>query len=155
MERGKVICETLKGIRQEIAQANEIDYSPTECRHEGDCAGTCPKCESEMRWLEGQLRLRQSLGKAVTIAGLSIGLASLPSCTLKPSHEYLEGRVPLDSTIVLCDTLEPGEVSANEFVPSDSSKMVEPTQVKAAREPAVIDGVTQPEDPYDNRDCPH
>ena len=81
MKRGKHICETLRGIRSEIARANEIDYTPRECHHEGDCAGTCPACESEMRWLEGQLRLRQSLGKAVTIAGLSLGLASLASCT--------------------------------------------------------------------------
>ncbi len=81
MKRGKQICETLRGIRSEIARANEIDYTPRECHHEGDCAGTCPACESEMRWLEGQLRLRQTLGKAVTIVGLSMGLASLASCT--------------------------------------------------------------------------
>ena len=55
MKRGKRICETLKGIRREIAEANEIDYQPAECTHEGDCAGTCPKCESETRWLERQL----------------------------------------------------------------------------------------------------
>ena len=69
MRRGKKICETLKAIRHDIAVANEIDYQPTECKHEGDCAGTCPKCESETRWLEKQLRARQALGKAVTIAG--------------------------------------------------------------------------------------
>ena len=68
MKLGKRICETLKGIRRDIAVANEIDYQPTECKHEGDCAGTCPKCESETRWLEKQLRARQALGKAVTIA---------------------------------------------------------------------------------------
>ena len=66
MKLGKRICETLKGIRRDIAVANEIDYSPTQCTHEGDCAGTCPKCESETRWLEKQLRARQALGKAVT-----------------------------------------------------------------------------------------
>ena len=78
MKRGKRICETLKGIRREIAEANEIDYQPAECTHEGDCAGTCPKCESETRWLERQLRSRQALGKAVTIAGLS----AMSSCNL-------------------------------------------------------------------------
>lgn len=82
MRQGKKICETLKGIRREIAEANEIDYSPNECTHEGDCAGTCPKCESETRWLERQLRARQALGKAVTIAGLSIALGAMSSCHL-------------------------------------------------------------------------
>ena len=83
MRQGKHICETLKGIRREIAEANEIDYNPTECTHEGDCAGTCPKCESETRWLEMQLRNRQSLGKAVTIAGLSVALGTMSSCSPK------------------------------------------------------------------------
>ena len=80
MKLGKRICETLKGIRRDIAVANEIDYQPTECTHEGDCAGTCPKCESETRWLERQLRTRQALGKAVTIAGLSVALGAMSSC---------------------------------------------------------------------------
>ncbi len=70
----------MKNIRREIAEANEIDYQPTECTHEGDCAGTCPKCESETRWLERQLRARQALGKAVTIAGLSVALGAMSSC---------------------------------------------------------------------------
>ena len=82
MRRGKKICETLKGIRRDIAVANEIDYQPAECHHEGDCAGTCPKCESETRWLERQLRARQALGKAVTIAGLSVALGAMSSCNL-------------------------------------------------------------------------
>ena len=80
MKKGKKICETLKAIRSEIASANEIDYTPAECHHEGDCAGTCPKCESETRWLERQLRNRQALGKAVAIAGLSLAHGSMTSC---------------------------------------------------------------------------
>lgn len=79
MKEGKQICETLKAIRSEIASANDIDYTPNECHHEGDCAGTCPACESEMRWLERQLRSRQALGKAVTIAGLSVALGAMSS----------------------------------------------------------------------------
>ncbi len=75
MEPGKKICETLKAIRSEIASANDIDYTPTPCDHKGDCAGTCPACESEMRWLEKQLRVRQAMGKAVTIAGVSMALS--------------------------------------------------------------------------------
>ena len=46
MYRGKYICKTLKEVRRKIARANDIVYEPTECRHEGDCLGTCPKCGS-------------------------------------------------------------------------------------------------------------
>ena len=91
MKQGKRICETLKAIRSEIASANEIEYTPVKCDHKGDCAGTCPACESETRWLERQLRLRHALGKAVTIAGVSVALsvaasAATPS-TLEPGKK--------------------------------------------------------------------
>ena len=80
MKRGKKICDTLKEVRMQVAKANDIRYAPTECQHEGDCAGTCPKCEAEVRWLEQQLQLRRQLGKAVAVVGVSIGLAALTSC---------------------------------------------------------------------------
>lgn len=95
MKQGKHICETLKSIRSEIANANDIDYSPTECTHEGDCAGTCPKCESETRWLERQLRARQAMGKAVTIAGFSVALGTMSSChNIFQPNGYLEPNPP-------------------------------------------------------------
>ena len=96
MKQGKKICETLKAIRSEIASANEIDYTPIKCTHKGDCAGTCPACESETRWLERQLRLRHALGKAVTIAGVSVALtvaasAATPS-SLSPDKKKTKHR---------------------------------------------------------------
>ena len=53
---GKKKCEILKQIRQKIADENEIPYKTRECSHKGPCSGTCPYCESEMRYLENQLR---------------------------------------------------------------------------------------------------
>ena len=132
MRPGKHICETLKGIRLDIARANDIEYHPTECDHKGDCAGTCPACESEVRWLERQLRLRQQLGKAVTIAGLSLGVSTLTGCTqiFHPSGKMAptkQTNVPerrLEGDVVavpnmLCDTVEPidwGASKGNGFV---------------------------------------
>ena len=80
MKRGKKICDTLKEVRMQVAKANDIKYAPTDCHHKGDCAGTCPKCEAEVRWLEQQLQLRRQLGKAVAVVGVSMGLAVLTSC---------------------------------------------------------------------------
>lgn len=80
MRRGRKICDTLKEIRQRIADANDIEYAPTECHHEGECAGTCPKCESEVQYLERELSRRQRMGRAVMVAGLGMGLAALTSC---------------------------------------------------------------------------
>ena len=78
--QGKQTCKTLKGIRKKIADANEIIYEPKECTHKGDCAGTCPACEAEVKYLERQLSLRRMAGKAVVIVGLSFGLSALSGC---------------------------------------------------------------------------
>lgn len=79
-KQGRHICNTLKAIRRQIAEANDIKYEPRECHHEGDCAGTCPACEAEVRYLEGELRRRSSMGKKVAVAGLAVGMAGLSGC---------------------------------------------------------------------------
>ena len=80
MAKGKKTCKILKEIRRQIAEANDIEYVVEECQYKGDCLGTCPKCEAEVRYLEQQLHQRQMLGKAVMVAGISAGLLSLSSC---------------------------------------------------------------------------
>ena len=82
MTKGKAICKALKSVRKRIAEANEIDYQPRECHHEGECAGTCPACEAEVRYLERQISLRRCAGKAVVIAGLSMSLGTLAGCNI-------------------------------------------------------------------------
>lgn len=48
---GKRICEVLKRARKEIAEANGIPFETTDCPHEGPCAGTCEKCDEELKYL--------------------------------------------------------------------------------------------------------
>ena len=72
---GKEKCKYLKEIRQRIADDNSIAYVTEECTHKGECRGTCPKCESELRYLERELEKRKRLGKRITVAGLAVGLA--------------------------------------------------------------------------------
>ena len=71
MARGKQTCKILKEIRRQIAEANGIEFATSECRYKGDCLGTCPKCEAEVRYLEQQLRARSIAGKAVALVGIS------------------------------------------------------------------------------------
>ena len=80
MSYGRHICNTLKAIRRQIAEANGIKYEPRECHHEGDCAGTCPACEAEVRYLEGEINRRSSMGKKVAVAGIAMGMAGLSGC---------------------------------------------------------------------------
>lgn len=77
MERGKQICRILKDIRVKIAQENDIEFITSECTHKGDCAGTCPKCEAEVRYLESQLARRRASGRQMRLAGISLGIAAI------------------------------------------------------------------------------
>ena len=68
--KGKEKCRILKEIRQKIATENDIPYVTSECKHQGDCKGTCPKCEAELQYLENELAKRRNLGKRIAVAGL-------------------------------------------------------------------------------------
>ena len=81
MERGKQTCKILKEIRRQIAEANDIALITSECTHKGDCAGTCPKCEAEVRYLEEQLERRRTFGQITRLAGIAAGIgAVLAAC---------------------------------------------------------------------------
>lgn len=71
---GKSKCKILKDIRRQIARENDIELVISECKYQGDCAGTCPKCEAEVRYLEQELRKRRQTGKAVAVAGIAAAL---------------------------------------------------------------------------------
>ena len=86
MVRGKQTCKILKDIRRQIAEANDIEYITSECQYKGDCTGTCPKCESEVRYLEHQLERRRMAGKAITLLGLSAGIITMNACANSPGQ---------------------------------------------------------------------
>ena len=71
---GKSKCKNLKDIRRQIAQDNDIEFVTSECKYQGDCSGTCPKCEAELRYLENELSKRQKAGKAIAVAGIAAAL---------------------------------------------------------------------------------
>ena len=77
---GKSICATLKQVRKCVADTNGIVYTPKECHFEGDCNGTCPACEAEVRYLEHQLSLLRKAGKAATVMGVAVGMTMVAGC---------------------------------------------------------------------------
>ena len=87
MTRGKKTCKILKEIRQQIADRNDIEYITSECHFQGECKGTCPKCEAELQYLENELSKRRQLGKAVAVAGISLGIASTFSACNAPQQQ--------------------------------------------------------------------
>jgi len=77
MNKGKSTCKFLKDIRRRIADANGIRYIPKECDFKGECKGTCPACEAEVRYLEDELKRKQRNGFAVKIGGIAAGLCAM------------------------------------------------------------------------------
>ena len=118
MARGKQTCKILKEIRRQIAEANGIEFATSECRYKGDCLGTCPKCEAEVRYLEQQLRARSLAGKAVALAGISAGMILMPGCSgisSNQSNYTLQGEPEISvEQIEVADTIEEGELPAIE-----------------------------------------
>ena len=93
MTKGKSTCKLLKDIRQQIADANGISYQPKECHYKGDCAGTCPACEEEIRYLERELKARKGNGFGMKVAGIAAGICA----TVMPMTAAAQG-VKSDST---------------------------------------------------------
>ena len=78
---GKKKCKILKEIRKQIAKDNDIAFVTSECKHKGNCKGTCPKCEWEVRYLEAELEKRRRAGKQVVVAGIAAAMVLTSSCT--------------------------------------------------------------------------
>lgn len=136
MVKGKTTCKTLKAIRRQIAEANDIKYEPRECHYDGPCLGTCPACEAEVRYLEQQLGLRRQLGRAVSLIGVSAGLLS--ACTSAGTKAVTEKPNGAKSNIVVeepaagCDSMVVGKVAVPEepdtasFVKEQQSRQTAP-----------------------------
>lgn len=96
---GKNKCKILKEIRKQIANDNDIEFITSECSHQGECSGTCPKCEAEVRYLESELAKRQQIGKSVAVAGIAAAfMVSATGCL--PFHTTAGAPLPASTSSV-------------------------------------------------------
>ena len=115
MKNGKRTCEILKDVRRKIAQENDIALVERECTHEGDCRGTCPYCESEVRYLERELSKRRALGKAVTVAGIAVSTMMMGACHSPKTPATPAGSEPEPTPVnTLSQAAEPSLESSPE-----------------------------------------
>ena len=129
MARGKQTCKILKEIRRQIAEANAIEFVTSECRYKGDCLGTCPKCEAEVRYLEQHLRKRQLAGKLVNLAGISAGAIAMlapiavqsqtPDTSLTKGYaatQAMADTIIVKGVVLTGDTLQDGTISREPMI---------------------------------------
>lgn len=119
---GKSKCKILKDIRRQIAQDNDIEFVTSECRYQGDCSGTCPKCEAELQYLENELRKRQAAGKAIAVAGIAATLMlGAAGCGGQTPTEQLDGDIALPSTSSSSSTTETEPLMGESVVEDDGA----------------------------------
>ena len=112
MTRGRNICNQLKAVRKSIAEENDIPLEIKECSYKGECRGTCPRCEAEVRYLENALADRLRMGKVATVAGVALGLASCSNGNRQAPQDTTEtlmtGKVEETDTVrQVADTAKP------------------------------------------------
>ncbi len=138
---GRAKCKILKEIRQTIADENDIPYVTRECTYRGDCSGTCPKCESELRYLEQELEKRQRLGRGVAVTALCSGLViGTAACGGPGIFEQELGGAPME--------WDPGSDDGNIVQPEDQlagAAEVWPDEP----EEEISDGTKTPKDAFD------
>ena len=120
MAKGKSTCKLLKDIRQQIADANGISYQPKECHHKGDCAGTCPACEEEIRYLEHELKARKGNGFGMKVAGIAAGICA----TVMPMTAAAQGVKPDSTANPPVQTAKKGDVKVVDLSDGCASPVV-------------------------------
>ena len=133
--RGKDKCKLLKQIRKQIAEENDIPYVVEECKHKGECKGTCPKCEADLRMLERELSLRYRLGKTVAIAGIAAGMMTMTTgCGIDDAVDLLHQLIGIEV---------PGPDIQGELMPEAGVLPNEPLGGAAQIDPQPLDGDVQ------------
>lgn len=121
---GKDKCRILKQIRKEIADANDIPYITENCKFQGNCKGTCPKCESELRYLESELENRRRRGLSIAVAGMSLlASVSMAGCrnakAIEQDKDVPEEIVDLTGDEYIPEDYDPDQFELSGYVPTD------------------------------------
>lgn len=103
METGKKTCEKLKDLRKQVAEANGIEYEPAECTYEGDCPGTCPRCDAELADLQRQLDEKEARGEEIVYGDEIISICITEEKKQKIEYGYPKMRYSLIGDITTVD----------------------------------------------------
>lgn len=114
---GKDKCKMLKEIRRKIAEDNDINMVVEECKFQGDCKGTCPKCEAELKELERQVRNKKiGIGVAVTAGAIAATVGGTAAFANLIMSSQLEG-----DTVQITEEMLEGDM----YIPDDFDQVTE------------------------------
>lgn len=111
--KGKDKCELLKSIRQKVAEQYGLEYTERECQHQGDCAGTCPRCDAELKDLQRQLQQKgiKDIELDEEIQELIDAVNDEPQDT--DNLQRLQGDVPKEQEELMGQVILPPKIQNN------------------------------------------
>ena len=93
---GGMMCNILSAIRKEIASTNGIGYELSKCNNEKYCAGTCPKCDWELKNLQEQLDAKCLKGAKLNFNLINSFPTKEIAVTINTSSEWLLGVLEIE-----------------------------------------------------------
>ena len=151
---GKQKCKILRELRREIAAANDLTYVTEECKFKGECRGTCPKCEAEVRDLERQLDLKAKAGRAFAAVGLSAAIAATATaCDADDVRAFFRGDTEPFMGNLVEESIEPlmGDPVIENTEPLVGKLEFDPDDLDLVTE--RLAGVLAPVDGVDGEPC--
>ena len=130
----------MKGIRRKIAEENDIKLDIPECTYEGECRGTCPRCEWEVQYLEKTLFERMKLGKIATISGLALGLSACGGNFDSQPDDVIIGEMPYEDVDSYPPPPPPFEESVDENPDIDTTVDVDEVYIVPGKMPEFPGG---------------
>ncbi|MBR4136043.1 MAG: hypothetical protein IKU03_06520 [Bacteroidales bacterium] len=140
--RGKKTCGILKEVRKTIAEVNHIPLAEHDCTHEGECRGTCPYCESQVRYLERELQRRKNLGKVVAVTGIAVSSMMMGACRSS-------GENPTPSTAERTETSSSNSPSVSSELSSNTNNSAEKTDPSSPNKKTVREVSLNPVEKHD------
>ena len=135
--KGRDKCELLNEVRQKIAEKNNIEFTVYECTFEGDCTGTCPKCESEVRYLEEELAKKQARGEKINLEGIFNIEETCPGYIEEPPTEEGDGTYELLGTPLIEEPLN--EINEDELTELLGKPLIDLDKDRDISEDGIID----------------
>ena len=133
-------CQILKSVRKHIADSIGVDLHQTECTYEGECRGTCAKCEQEEKILN-----RALLGGTITAASVLLTACSFGGTPEGNglANDALSDRIE-ELKQSISDGTDGGGMDDLEGMPT-----IEPTGGEAMPPYDALSGDVQEQDPDD------
>ena len=123
--QGRRVCDILKEIRKKIANEGNLELNQKECNYKGECSGTCPACEAELKKINDKFDHK----KLLSLAGCATMILPLTACTsntmdnIQGNIEYREGPYIADDSELTKDDL-PDDLISGKIEPKKKNKIL-------------------------------